>query len=67
MKKPDFIMCPRCGAVSHQPDVIGENYCDNCDEWYDNMAADRRRAALPWMLLAVFVAVAFGLVLTRTG
>ena len=27
---PAFFACPRCGAISHNPNDVAEGYCGNC-------------------------------------
>jgi hypothetical protein len=30
-----YIVCPRCGAVSHHPKDISERYCGRCHRFHD--------------------------------
>jgi hypothetical protein len=39
-----YIVCPRCGAVSHHPMDITERYCSACNHYHDDGEIDRQLA-----------------------
>jgi hypothetical protein len=39
-----YIVCPRCGTVSHHPMDITERYCGVCHQYHDDGEIDRQLA-----------------------
>jgi hypothetical protein len=38
MIEQPYIVCPKCGMVSHNPNDVRERYCGNCHSFHDQMA-----------------------------
>jgi ribosomal protein S27AE len=36
-----YIVCPRCGMVSHNPNDVEQRYCGNCHAFHDDMLRDK--------------------------
>jgi ribosomal protein S27AE len=41
-EQPFYIVCPKCGMVSHNPNDVRERYCGNCHAFHDDLVEPKR-------------------------
>jgi hypothetical protein len=41
IEQQPYIVCPKCGMVSHNPNDVRERYCGNCHAFHDDLLRDR--------------------------
>ena len=39
-----YIVCPKCGMVSHNPNDVRERYCGNCHAFHDDLLREMEPA-----------------------
>ena len=37
IEQQPYIVCPKCGMVSHNPNDVRERYCGNCHAFHDDL------------------------------
>jgi len=49
MTPQPYIVCPKCGMVSHNPNDVRERYCGNCHAFHDQLLTNCLRPPGYWM------------------